>query len=32
MDKLTVEEKQILKAKGILNQKQEEFYAIRFFK
>ncbi|WP_415279113.1 nitrite reductase [Clostridium perfringens] len=30
MDKLTVEEKQILKAKGILNQKQEEFYAIRF--
>ena len=30
MEKLTVEEKQILKAKGILNQKQEEFYAIRF--
>ena len=30
MYKLTVEEKQILKARGILNQKQEEFYAIRF--
>ena len=30
MDKLTLKEKQILKAKGILNQKQEEFYAIRF--
>lgn len=30
MNKLTLEEKQSLKARGILNQKQEEFYAIRF--
>ncbi|MDZ4994783.1 nitrite reductase [Clostridium perfringens] len=30
MNKLTVEEKQCLKEQGILNQKQEEFYAIRY--